>query len=182
MPSTKRPLLWLLPLGLALGHFLGSWFGDHTGSPRLEAGQSLFAALGVIGVPFATVALLRLFSAGRAQGQIRLDPRSIVVTQAAVFIGIEVAEHLLSGVPLNRLFGHPGLWWGLVGQVVIAYLVATAARLAVAAGQALADPSGREWSSPGDPARPGLIDDVVSQWRNVESFQRRGPPARSVLL
>lgn len=182
MPWTKRPLLWLLPLGLALGHGLGSWFGDHTGAPRLEVGQSLFAVLGVIGIPLGAVALLRLFSTGKAQVQVRLDPRSIVSTQAAVFIGIEVVEHLLSGVPLNRLLGHPGLWWGLAGQVVIAYLVATAARLAVAAGQALSEPSEREWSSAGDPARPGLIDDVVSQWRNVESFQRRGPPARSLLL
>lgn len=181
MPWTKRPQLWLLPLGLALGHVLGSWFGDHTGAPRLEVGQSLFAVLGVIGVPLGAVAFLHLFSTGRAQAQARLNPHSIVAIQAATFIGIEVAEHLLGGVPLNRLFGHPGLWWGVVGQVVIAYLVASAARLAVAVGQALSEPGEREWSSEGDPARPGLIDDVVNQWRNVGSFRRRGPPARFVL-
>lgn len=182
VPRTKRPPLCLLPLGLALGHVLGSWFGDHAGAPRLQVGQSLFAALGVIGVPLGALALIRLFSSGKSQGLVRLDARSAMLTQAAAFIAIEVAEHLLSGVPLSRLFGHPGLWWVLVGQGAIAYLVVAAARLAVAAGHAFSDPTaGGAWTPAGDPARTGLIDDVVAQWHGLGSFRRRGPPSRSLL-
>lgn len=169
-------MLWLLPLGLALGHFLGTCFGDHAGAPALDTGKDTFAVLGLIGLPLAVWALVRLFTAGRDRSPIRLSSTSIVATQVAAFLAIETAEHLLTGVPLHRLFAHPGLWWALAGQIVIAYLVASAAKLAVAVGQASADPARETWPQAVAPDRPGLITDVVAQVLAGGPVQRRGPP------
>lgn len=176
MVRTKRPMLWLLPLGLALGHFLGTCFNDHAGAPALDAGKDTFAVLGLIGVPLAVWALARLFTAGRDRSPIRLSSTSIVVTQVAAFLAIETAEHLITGVPLHRLFAHPGLWWALAGQIVIAYLVATAAKLAVAVGQASADAARATWPQTAASARPGLLTDVVARVLAGGPVQRRGPP------
>jgi hypothetical protein len=175
----KRPLLWLLPLGLALGHFLGTCFGDHAGAPALEAGRSLFGVLGLVGAPLALWAMLRLFKAGQDRNPVQLSCTAVIVTQVGAFLAIETVEHLVTGVPLGKLLGHPGLWWALAGQVVIAYLVATAARLAVAAGQACGERTKVEWPPSAAPARPGLRSDVVEQWLAGGSVQRRGPPAIS---
>ena len=173
-------MLWLLPLGLALGHLLGTCFGDHAGAPALEAGRSVFGVLGLIGAPLAVWALLRLFKAGQDRSPIRLSCTTVIVTQVAAFLAIETVEHLVTGVPLGRLFNHPGLWWAIAGQIVIAYLVGTAARLAVAAGEASGDRARAEWPPVAAPTRPGLPSDVVEQCLASGSVQRRGPPAPSV--
>src|SRR5690606_14448504 len=92
------------------------------------------------------------------------------------FLAIEAAEHLLTGVPIGRMFGHPGLWWALVGQIVVAYLVVAAARLAVAAGNLRAEMARPDWPPVATPMRPGLCCDLVEQWRCGGSVRRRGPP------
>lgn len=176
MVRNARPVLWLLPIGLALGHFVGSCFGEHAGTPTLEAGEQVFRALGLLGSPLAVLALLRLFNAGQDRVLVRLSYTRVVVTQAVVFLTIEGAEHLVTGAPLSRMFGHPGLWWALVGQVLVAYLVVSAARLAVAAGHARSDRARPEWPPVATPTRPGLVTDLVDQLRWGGSVQRRGPP------
>lgn len=176
MARNARPVLWLLPIGLALGHFVGACFGEHAGAPTFETGERLFPALGLLGAPLAVLALLRLFNAGQDHNSIRLTYTRVIVTQAAAFLAIEAVEHLVTGVPLSRMFGHPGLGWALVGQVVVAYLVVSAARLAVAAGHARASHARPEWPPIAAPMRPGLLSDLVEQWRCGGSVQRRGPP------
>lgn len=169
-------MLWLLPLGLALGHVLGTCLGDHAGAPALEAGQELFAALGILGAPLAMGAMHRLFRSGRDRAPIHLSTTAIVACQVVAFLAIEVAEHLLTGVPLSQLFTHRGLWWAVLGQIVIACLVAAAAQFAVAAGHASSAPAKKPWPPRVAPPRPGLLTDVVEELRAGGPLLRRGPP------
>lgn len=176
MARNARPMLWLLPIGLALGHLIGTCFGEHAGAPTFESGGRLFPALGMLGAPLAVLGLLQLFSAGQDRTAIRPSYTQVIVIQAAAFLAIEAAEHLLTGVPIGRMFGHPGLWWALVGQIVVAYLVVAAARLAVAAGTLRAEMARPDWPPVATPLRPGLCCDLVEQWRCGGSVRRRGPP------
>lgn len=177
MARNARPALWLLPIGLALGHVVGSCFSEHADGAAFEYGDRVFPALGLLGVPLAVFALLRLFNHGQARLPVRLSYGGAIVTQVAAFLAIEVVEHLVTGASLGRMLGHAGLWWALVGQIVVAYLVVSAGRLAVAAGQARADRRVRpEWPPVSTRMRPGLLSDLVQQWRYGGSVQRRGPP------
>lgn len=173
-------MLWLLPLGLALGHAVGSWLGGQAGAGSVSSWPGVFAPLAVVGGPLAAVALARMFLAGRDRQSVAISPGRLVVTQVLAFAAIESVEHLATGVSMGHLFGHAACWWGLLGQVLVALALFGLARLTVATGRAWGDRTVPTWGRAANRPAPIEPAGLSANWLLASLPLRRGPPLRGL--
>lgn len=137
----------LATAGVAVGHIAGYVLAHPDGAAREAAlgGHAYLPAAAATIIPVGVAAALwwavhTARSLGLA-GQI--DWRRLAVAQVGVFVFQEIGERFVGGEGLDAVVSEPGVWLGLVAQVVVAFLAVRGIDLvrravrAVAAGRAV---------------------------------------------
>lgn len=175
-----RATTWLLASGgVFIGHILGYAVAhpDHAERTLALSGHAYFGPAAAVVVPLGAIALL--VTAVRMARRLDEAPSvgELAVVQVGLFLFQELVERIPgTGAPLDA-FAEPGVWAGLVAQVLLAALVVRAVRATARVVRHVC--SG---------ARPAvsvgallLVDrpDTTVSWSSVALLlpSRRGPPA-----
>lgn len=126
--DARRIAFWMLVVsGVALGHLAG-YAVAHPKAASREAALGGHAYLPVtasvlvpLGVATALVWAIRTARAMGMAGEIRCT--HLALAQVAVFSLQEVGERVVSGAGAAAALGERGVWFGLVAQVVVAFLI-----------------------------------------------------------
>jgi hypothetical protein len=165
-----------VPLGVLLGHGVGYLVAHPDAADRTGAlaGHAYHAGILDAAIPLAAAAVVLSLLAGRRGGaRSRTGAASLAAWQIAVFVGLELAEHVAAGSGLAGALAEPGLWWGAVAQVPVALAAVGLLRLSHQAGRRLA--AGR--SIPARRRPPPTATPVAAPTRTVVlPITRRGPP------
>lgn len=124
------PLFGLAAAGTVLGHWLAYLIAIPASPNRARVlaqsghGYWLLAvqvatALAAIGLALLAVRRLR---ARAPQPPLTFAFHRLALYQASMFVGVEIVERLIVGVPMSQLFGHDVFFFGLLVQVVVAAL------------------------------------------------------------
>lgn len=100
------------PLAVAAGHGVGyGLVGGHSGTGHGHMGTwvSVAAALALSGMAVA-----------RRSGSARISLERLLVVQVALFLALEVAEHVAAGAGAVAVLESPAVWLGLSAQLVTA--------------------------------------------------------------
>jgi len=159
-------------VGFALGHrFQGETAAD-------EAGHGYLASLGKVAIPLLLVTLMIALWAGARHRAFRPRFGSTAGQFAAVFVGIELIEHVNAGWSFWHIVSDPALWVGILTQLLVAALVVGLLRVLVRVGErlSLAAPL---LASPRIMAVPAPALVLVSGVA-LTPIRRRGPPGSLV--
>lgn len=122
----------------AAGALAGHAVGYHLARPthavaHLTTGHGYSGALAAVVLPLGAAALVALAirHARRTGGVPGLTVRSLAGVQLGIFLAQELGERLAAGQGLD-LARDRGVWWGVIAQVVIAWLLVRALRLGAA--------------------------------------------------
>lgn len=126
--NPRRIAFWMLAVaGVALGHIAGYAVAHPNGAVR-EAALGGHAYLPVtasvvvpLGVATALVWAIRTARSMGMAGEIRCT--HLALAQVALFSVQEVGERVASGAGAGTTLGERGVWFGLVAQVLVAFLV-----------------------------------------------------------
>lgn len=126
--SPRRLAFWMLALaGVAVGHIAGYALA-HPGSAAREAalgGHAYLPVAATVVVPIGVVAaLVWAIRTARSLGLGgEIEVRHLVAAQVGLFVVQEIGERVLSGDGGVSALAERGVWFGLVAQVVVAWLV-----------------------------------------------------------
>lgn len=126
--SPRRIAFWMLAVaGVAVGHIVGYTLA-HPDVAAREAALGGHAYLGPVAstlIPVGVVvALWWAVRTARSLGMAgRLDPRRLAAAQVGVFVVQEIGERFVAGEGLAEVVTEPGVWLGLVAQVVVAHAI-----------------------------------------------------------
>ncbi|MGH9164438.1 MAG: hypothetical protein ACRDZW_02850 [Acidimicrobiales bacterium] len=176
MGSPRRAVVLafgLAPLGAVAGHMTGYFVagqraalvGSH-GHLRPTAWLTVVAAVLALGWA----------AAARGPRPARLSTAWLAAGQAALFLGLESAEHLAGGRGLGHLLAEPALRWGLVAQVATAAVLVVAAVVARASGERVRARLARRRRFVRPSAQPSATTVVVRSLTLASSASERGPP------
>lgn len=175
---TPRTSLLLLPGGLALGHAFGYVVAGDGHHPAEAVGHGWLGVVVRVATPLAVAALAWSFLGG-ARELSRRDLRwqRLALQQMALFLAVEALEHGLAGYGPEHALHAPTTLWGVVGQVLAAYLVTRAVGAAYAVGRRVAPrlaaapppPAVRRFARPAAARAPAR--DVAGTWALL-----RAPP------
>lgn len=126
--NPRRIAFWMLAVaGVALGHIMG-YAVAHPGAAAREAALGGHAYLPVtasvvvpLGVATALVWAIRTARSMGMAGEIRFS--HLALAQVAVFAVQEVGERMVSGAGAAAALGERGVWFGIVAQVLVAFLI-----------------------------------------------------------
>lgn len=176
-----RVSLWLLAsAGVLVGHVIGYAVAhpDDVDRSVALAGHAYMGPVGTILIPLGLLAVLgiaiRTVRRGRATDVPTL--RHLATAQVALFLVQEVLERAAGPVAPSTVFTERGVWFGVVAQVLVAWVALRLVRFSVAVVRAVA--SGPKVATS---AAPSLPYGTPAQRVRVESFatflpRRRGPP------
>lgn len=171
----------MLPGGLAAGHAIGYQAAAHAGASATTGGHGYLGQLSLLAVPLTLAVLVRAVVAGIHHELAPLRFRSLAAHQVALYVGVELVEHALSGTDPMSALVERSLLLGVVAQLIVAagfaLVVQALRRLGVAVAAATPRMVGAR-----RPHRP---------WPVVTSLDgrpllalvcapRRGPPSRSI--
>jgi len=127
MSPRGAALSMLAVAGVAVGHILG-YAVAHPDTAAREAalgGHAYLPATATVVVPLGVVAALAwAVRTSRQLGVAGTIPfRSLAAAQLAVFAVQEVGERLLAGDGASAVLAERGVWFGLVAQLLVAYVV-----------------------------------------------------------
>lgn len=175
-----RTSLWLLATaGVLVGHVVGYAVAHPTETERATAlaGHAYLGPLGTVLIPLGLLTILGV--AIRTVRRVGGPPplRTLARLQVGLFLFQEIGERALGPVPPLDALSEPGVWFGVVAQVLVAWVAlrlvhATAAVVrAVAAGT-------RPRISTSAPRLSSLVFDAVAPCAptTVRLPARRGPP------
>jgi hypothetical protein len=124
------PLLGLAAAGTVLGHWLAYLIAIPATSTRAgvlsQSGHGYWLFAVQVGMVLAAIGLallaVRRLRTRAPQPSSTFAFHRLVLYQASLFVGVEIVERLIVGVPMSQLFGHDVLVLGLLVQVVVAAL------------------------------------------------------------
>lgn len=117
----------LATAGVAVGHIAGYALAHPDAAAREAAlgGHAYLPAAAATVIPVGVV--VALWWAVRTARQLglggQIDWRRLAAAQVAVFAVQEVGERLVGGEATTAVFVERGVWFGLVAQLVVAFLV-----------------------------------------------------------
>lgn len=116
--------------GVAVGHIAGYGLA-HPGAAAREAalgGHAYLPAAASVAIPLGVVAaLVWAVRTSRQLGMAgRISWRGLAAAQLAVFAVQELGERAVAGDPLREALVERGVWFGLLAQVVVAFLATRA--------------------------------------------------------
>jgi hypothetical protein len=173
--------LLLVPGGFAAGHEIGYQAARLVGAPPVTGGgqHGYLVGLVVVGILFGFAAVARNLVAGLRDElpRVRLGP--LATGQSALFLAVELAEHLHAGLRVDQALAQPAVVFGFVAQLAVAGLLYLIARTSHEIAAAVT--RSRRRRGPAAPAsRPRwavVASAVVVVAVPASSLSRRGPPA-----
>jgi hypothetical protein len=175
--------LLLVPGGFVAGHELGYAGASALGSPAAAAGgHGYLLTLLLVGAPFAFAAAARHLLAALRDELPPVRWSTLAAAQVALFIAVELAEHVHAGLSVGETLSQPAVLLGLAGQLAVAGAVAAILHTSGRAAVALAASRRRRVVHPAPrpawrPARLLVAEPAIVP---VSSLSRRGPPLRPV--
>jgi hypothetical protein len=182
-----RTLRWwsllLVPGGFVAGHEVGYQGASALGTPPVAAGgHGYLSALLLVGAPFAFAAVARSLLAGFRDELPPVRWTTLAGAQTALFLAVELAEHMRAGLSTGQTLVQPAVVLGLVAQLAVAALLVRIVQSSHGAGAAVAAARRRHQA----PLRP-----TRTIWRPTaaaapvaivpfSSLSRRGPPLSPV--
>lgn len=130
----------LVPVGVVASHLLGYLVAHPDPRDRavaLGASHGHLPVLGLLSAAAAVAALGMGGAAGRRGERLVVRIPALAAAQAAVFVAMEVAEHVAHGDAVSSAVTAPSLWWGLAVQLVVAAVSVALLRLSHAVGAAV---------------------------------------------
>jgi hypothetical protein len=113
--------------GVAVGHILGYAVAHPDAAAREAAlgGHAYLPATASVVIPLGVVAaLVWAVRTSRQLGLAGTIPfRTLLAAQVGVFAVQELGERVLAGEPASAVLVERGVWFGLVAQVLVAYLI-----------------------------------------------------------
>jgi hypothetical protein len=181
-----RALRWwsllLVPGGFVAGHELGYQAATALGaSPAAAGAHGYLGALVLVGTPFAFTAVARSLLAGYRNELRPVRWSTLAAAQVALFVGVELVEHVHAGLSPAQTLAEPAVLLGLVAQLAVAAVLTlvagssheAAAAFAVRRHRVAVAPKVPLWCpAPGTPV-PAVVP--------VSSLSRRGPPRSPVI-
>lgn len=167
----------LVPVGVLASHGIGYLMAHPEAAERHQALEhhSHLPLLGVAAIPAAAAALVWAVMAGRhgRRPDLRLLP--VVASQSVAFVVLELVEHAAAQTGVGGALAEPGLWCGLLAQVLVAWGAIGLCRVGARIGAAL----GRRTQLV-IAGRPPLAPLPTSRWDQrrplASPASRRGPP------
>lgn len=174
----------LVVAGVAVGHIAGYAvaYPDAAGREAALGGHGYLPVAAGIVVPLGVVAaLVWAVRTARSMGMAgEIETRHLALAQSAVFLCQEVAERVVAGNGVTATLGERGVWFGLLAQVVVAFLVTRAVDLVRRATRFVTggrQPMGTRLR----PTRPLLLHPVLWTTPMPVAVGLRAPP-RSVRI
>lgn len=125
--------------GVAVGHIIGYAVAHPYTATREAAlgGHEYLPVAASVVVPIGVIAALVWgIQAARAMGMAgQIDPRRLALAQIGVFAVQEVGERAVSGAGAASVLVERGVWFGIVAQVVVAFLITRAVDLVTRAAR-----------------------------------------------
>ncbi len=123
-------MLGLAAAGTVLGHWLAYLIAIPATPTRAgvlsRSGHGYWLLAVQVGMALAAIGLallaVRRLRTRAPQPSTTFAFHRLVLYQASLFVGVEIVERLIVGVPMSQLFGHDVLVLGLLVQVVVAAL------------------------------------------------------------
>lgn len=184
--GVMRSLRWwsllLVPGGFVAGHEVAYQGASALGAtPVAAGGHGYLSALVLIGAPFAFAAMARSLLAGFRDELPPVRWSTLAGAQTALFLAVELAEHMQAGLSPAQSLAQPAVVLGLFAQLAVAALLAGIVRSSHEAGASVAAARRRR-------ALPRLTRRI---WRPTaaaapvaivpfSSLSRRGPPLSPV--
>jgi hypothetical protein len=182
--SVRSSRLWallMLPGGLVAGHVIGARIAGRFDPVSAGAHWDL-GLLWVIAVPITLAVLARAFVAGLRGELAPVRYSTLALQQIALYVGIELVEHLAAGVTPAEALAERSLLVGALTQVLVAGGLALLIGALRRVGRAVAGVTQphrarqracRPWAvTTRRDARPSLV---------LLCAPRRGPPARLIV-
>lgn len=178
MRSLRLWSLLLVPGGFVAGHELGYQGASALGAAPVAAeAHGYLGALLLVATPFVFAAVARSLLAGLRDELPPVRWRTVAGAQVALFLAVELGEHLRAGLTPAETLAEPAVVLGLVAQLVVAAVLVRIVRSSHEVGAAVAaarrrapsHPPSRAWRPVALSGAPALVA--------VSSLSRRGPPA-----
>ena len=174
--SRRAVIVGLVPLGAIAGHVVGYWMaGERAG---LDGSHGHLRSVAWLAGLAATAALVLVAARPRPfRGPTSLS--WLAGGQAAMFVGLEAAEHVVGGHGLIELLTSPSFRWGLVAQALTAGMLVAVAAFSRASGERVRTMLSRRGDAPRAAPRTSWAPtgSVLASSSSLASpASERGPP------
>ncbi len=164
-----------IPLGFVLGHLAAYTLASGGHSEVEAAAHSYLGSLSEGAVPMALFAVLIAVVQGRRRQAFTLRASTLIGQLVAVYVAIELIEHVSVGVPLGAILTEKTLFVGIAVQVIIGFGLHRLLRAGHRLGELLSETKQPTFVVAAVLSMPSR--DTVRSSSSRSSIRLRGPPA-----
>lgn len=178
--SVRWPRLWtllLIPGGMAAGHVVGYALAAAMGAaPVVGSHHGYVGDLFFVAVPLTVAVLVRAFLSGLRDELPPVRFSLLALAQMGLFLSVELIEHATVGIGAWATLTEPAVLCGLVGQLLVAWLVVMVVRASYQVGVIVRAPRRTQSRSHTQQRWGRSLVGRGSLGVSVWSLSRRGPP------
>lgn len=169
-----------IPVGFVVGHVVAYSIASSDNVLFERTAHGYFGSIVGSSVALGLFAILVAVVQGRRRQDLGLRAPTLIAQLVAVYVTIEVLEHLTMGLSPAEILTERTLWVGAIVQVFIGLGLHRILRAGHRLGESLANREIVLGHAPLALALP--VSQTVPQWSRHAAIRLRGPPRRTALV